>query len=400
MKPSLFVAAVLGFVGFVTSFGAHVVAVNLPSYAREVGAGLAVIGVLIAIYDFAEIVAKPLFGSLADHVGMKRTMLAGIVAFVLASLLYPFVDPRLLVVVRFLQGVGAAALSAVSLALVGVYFAENRGRAFGIYNAIKGSGYVISPVIGGAIVLQRNFAAIFYATAAIGVLAFLISLALPSPDSAEKPKLEDDDDFSLRSLALVFRQPELLKWYLVIVVNMFFVSILFGFLPVYISSLDYTPLESGVVISIVALAYLLVQPLAGWIADKVDTVTTIKVGLVLSALSVIAAPFTQGNSLIALSIVAGIGVGTVWTNSDLLVSRLAKEGRLGATMGVAGSFKEFGDMVGPLLIGLLSQWLGLIAGFVICGVLGLLSLVLVFGKGQGGVVQTAAHQSITKETND
>ena len=56
--------------------------------------------------------------------------------------------------VRFLQGVGAAALSAISLALVGVYFAENRGRAYGIYNAIKGSGYVVSPVIGGVIVLK------------------------------------------------------------------------------------------------------------------------------------------------------------------------------------------------------------------------------------------------------
>jgi len=51
-------------------------------------------------------------------------------------------------------------------------------------------------------------------------------------------------------------------------------------------------------------------------------------------------------------------------------------------MGVAGSFKEFGDMVGPLLIGALSQWLGLTAGFVICGVLGLMSLMLVFGQGQ------------------
>ena len=86
--------------------------------------------------------------------------------------------------------------------------------------------------------------------------------------------------------------------------------------------------------------------------------------------------------LVVLSIAAGIGVGTVWTNSDLLVSRLAKEGRLGATMGVAGSFKEFGDMVGPLLIGALSQWLGLTAGFVICGVLGLMSLMLVFGQDQ------------------
>ncbi len=381
MKPSLVVAAALGFVGFVTSFGAHIVAVNLPTYAKEVGIGLAMIGVLIAAYDFAEIVAKPLFGLAADRVGMKRTMLAGIAVFIFASLLYPLVDPRLLVVVRFLQGVGAAALSAISLALVGVYFAENRGRAYEIYNAIKGSGYVVSPVVGGVIVLKSNFTALFYATAAVGLLAFLITWTLPEPDMAERPKLDDDDDFSFRSLWLVVRQPELLTWYLIIVVNMFFVGILFGFLPVYISTLGYTPFESGVVISIVALAYLLVQPAAGRIADVTDAATTIKIGLVISALSVIAAPFTQGNLLVVLSIAAGVGVGTVWTNSDLLVSKLAKEGRMGATMGVAGSFKEFGDMVGPLLIGALSQWLGLTAGFVICGVLGLMSLILVFGEG-------------------
>ena len=72
-------ALILGFVGFVTSFGAHIVAVNLPFYAETVGVGVAVIGLLIAAYDFAEIIAKPLFGALADRQGMKRTMLAGIV---------------------------------------------------------------------------------------------------------------------------------------------------------------------------------------------------------------------------------------------------------------------------------------------------------------------------------
>ena len=121
MKTSLIYAVILGFVGFVTSFGAHVVAVNLPTYAKEVGVGLAFIGVLIAVYDFAEIIAKPIFGALGDRVGMKKTMLAGIVLFTLASILYPFINPQLLIVVRFLQGVGAAALSAVSLALIGVY---------------------------------------------------------------------------------------------------------------------------------------------------------------------------------------------------------------------------------------------------------------------------------------
>ena len=70
-------------------------------------------------------------------------------------------------------------------------------------------------------------------------------------------------------------------------------------------------------------------------------------------------------------------MGIVWTNTDTLVSKLAKEVKLEATMGAAGSFKEFGDMIGPILIGVLSQALGLTWGFVICGVLGLLSIALI-----------------------
>ncbi len=82
-------------------------------------------------------------------------MLLGIVVFILASLLYVVVSPKLLLLIRFLQGIGAAALSAVSLALIGVYFKENRGRAYGIYNALKGAGYVLSPLVGRNIVRKR-----------------------------------------------------------------------------------------------------------------------------------------------------------------------------------------------------------------------------------------------------
>ena len=81
-------AAILGFVGFVTSFGAHIVAVNLPVYARQVGVGVGTIGLLIAVYDLAEIVAKPTFGAIADRAGMKKTMLLGILVFIASSLAY------------------------------------------------------------------------------------------------------------------------------------------------------------------------------------------------------------------------------------------------------------------------------------------------------------------------
>lgn len=371
-------ALILGFVGFVTSFGAHVVAVNLPVYAKQVGVGVAVIGLLIAAYDFAEIVAKPLFGVLADRRGMKQTMLAGIVLFIAASLLYPWVDPRLLIVVRFLQGAGAAALSAVSLALVGTYYErEHRGRAYSLYNVVKGAGYVVSPVVGTAIVWKGNFATLFLAAAAVGVLALVLALFLPRANIASPDALDDNDGFSLRSLAVALSEPTLRPWYVVTLVNMFFVGILFGFLPVRVYALGYDPLVTGLILTTATASYLLIQPVAGILADRVSALWTIRVGLAGAGLGIILVPFVRDVPLVLATVLAGTGVGTVWTNTDAVISREARTGNLGATMGLAGSFKEFGDMVGPLLIGFLAQAFGLTVGFVLCGALGFASLALI-----------------------
>lgn len=367
-----FLIAVLGFVAFVTSFGAHVVAVNLPIYAKQVGAGLTVIGVLIAVYDFAEIFAKPVFGWIADRRGIKITMLVGIAFFSLASVSYLFVAPRLLILVRFLQGLGAAALSITSATLVAEYFAEDRGKAFGIYNSLKGAGYVLGPIIGGFIVWKSSFATIFLASSAAGALAFLLSLLLP-PTTTKTPL---DDDFSLKVFAASFRERNLLRWYVVIVVNMFMVGILFGFLPVYVNSLGYDQLKNGFIVAASTASYLLIQPLAGLLADRFGPTQVTYAGLGVSAFAIVLVPFTTGALLLSVAILGGLGVGTLWTNTDTAVSNLAKEGRLAATLGAAGSFKELGDMLGPLTIGFVSQLLGLKVGFVACGALGLGAIAL------------------------
>ena len=83
---------------------------------------------------------------------------------------------------------------------------------------------------------------------------------------------------------------------------MFLVGILFGFLPVYLHGLGYSALQSGTVVSIATAAYLLVQPLAGVLADRVDIRTTVIAGLALAALTVVVVTFTSGAPLIALVI--------------------------------------------------------------------------------------------------
>lgn len=381
---------ILALCGFVTSFGAHIVATNLPPYAEAVGAGALMIGLLIAVYDFAELVAKPAAGYIADRRGMKLILLAGLIVFILGSLLYLVIPPTFLLFVRFIQGLGAAALSTVSITLVAQYFAagSGRGRAFGIYNMLKGAGYVIAPALGGFLMQAHGFSMIFIVSAAVGLVALLLSLLLP----ADRPrKLADDDDgITLKEFFLIFREPRLLPVYGVIVVNMFLVGILFGFLPVYLHSIGYTPLQSGVTVSISTASYLLVQPLAGHLADKVAIRTTVLIGLLVAAIAIVATTFATGAALIVILILAGIGVGTVWTNSDALVSSMVEQSKLGASMGAAQSFKEFGDMVGPLLIGLLTQLFGVRTGFVACGAVAIAFVFLLARASRPA--QTAAPQ--------
>lgn len=371
---------ILALCGFVTSFGAHIVATNLPPYAQAIGAGAFVIGLLIAVYDFAELFAKPIAGFIADRRGMKLTLLAGLGIFIVGSLLFLVIDPKFLLLVRFIQGLGAAALSTVSITLVAKYFETGRGKAFGIYNAIKGAGYVIAPALGGFLIHGYGFAMIFIVSAGVGGLALLLSLFLPPDESKGEALKDDDDDLTLRQFFLIFKEPRLLPTYAVIVVNMFMVGILFGFLPVYLHSIGYTPLQSGTAVSAATLSYLLVQPFAGYLADRISIRLTILVGLTLAAVAIILTTFTTGASLLAVIIAAGIGVGTVWTNCDALLGALAEKKQLGASMGAAQSFKEFGDMIGPLLVGLVTQFYGVRVGFVSCGALALVFLPLIMRR--------------------
>ena len=154
---------------------------------------------------------------------------------------------------------------------------------------------------------RSNFATIFLASAGVGFVALLLSLGLPAVNGRSGARLpDDDDDFSLRSFLVVFREPALLPWYAVTVVNMFFVGILFGFLPVRAHPFGLSATTSGLLLSAVSLAYLILQPLAGSVADRSSPGFTIRLGLLLSGISVIAIPFVHGTALIATAVVAGL----------------------------------------------------------------------------------------------
>ena len=68
------------------------------------------------------------------------------------------------------------------------------------------------------------------------------------------------DDFSPKQILAAFWESGLLRWYTVIVVHIFMVGILFGFLPVYVNPPGYDQLWNGMIVTAATTSYLLIQP--------------------------------------------------------------------------------------------------------------------------------------------
>ena len=149
--------------GFVTAFGAHSIAASLGGYTHAQHASLLALGVLLAVYDGAEVVLKPVFGSLADRVGARPVLLGGLLAFAAASAAFVLAgDPAWVGLARFGQGAAAAAFSPAAGVLVARLTPNTgQGRGFGRYGAWKGLGYTLGPVLGGVLIAAGGYPLLF-----------------------------------------------------------------------------------------------------------------------------------------------------------------------------------------------------------------------------------------------
>jgi EmrB/QacA subfamily drug resistance transporter len=122
-------------------------------------------------------------GRSGDLLGRRRIFIAGILVFVLASLVGGFAtDQAWLLTARAVQGVGAAMAAPTALSLIGVTFPEGRprNRAIGVYSAVTILGIVVGLVAGGLLVTYASWRWVFYVNVPIGlVVAALAARVLP-----------------------------------------------------------------------------------------------------------------------------------------------------------------------------------------------------------------------------
>ncbi len=153
---------------------ASIVNVVLPTLSKSFSASLAAVQWVPMAYLLASGSLVLFFGRLGDLRGHRRVFLGGLLAFVGASLLCAAAPTiSALVAFRALQGVAAAALSSVPLAILTATFPPaERGKAIGLFAASISVGLAVGPSLGGFLAATFGWRAAFLVNLPFGLSAW------------------------------------------------------------------------------------------------------------------------------------------------------------------------------------------------------------------------------------
>ena len=186
--------AVIALAQLMVVLDATIVNIALPSAQADLGFGTDQRQWIVTAYSLAFGSLLLLGGRLGDLFGRKNTFIIGLVGFAVASVLGGLADSfGLLVAARALQGAFGALLAPSALGMLTTTFRDpkERGRAFGIFGSIAGSGAAIGLLLGGVLTEYASWRWCLYVNvvfAILGVIGALVFMA--RPPKVNRPRID------------------------------------------------------------------------------------------------------------------------------------------------------------------------------------------------------------------
>lgn len=171
------------------SLGTSIANIALPSLAHAFAAPFHDVQAVVVAYLAALTVAVIFAGRLGDRLGLKSMLVTGLVIFAVASLLCGLAPTLwMLVAARALQGIGAAFMMTLAMALMRDTAGEAHvGRAMGLLGTVSALGTALGPTLGGLIIPLAAWRGVFWVQVPLAVLALvLVVLGIPAEAANRK----------------------------------------------------------------------------------------------------------------------------------------------------------------------------------------------------------------------
>jgi EmrB/QacA subfamily drug resistance transporter len=393
---------------FMLQLDANIVAVSLPSISESLKANFAGIEWVVTAYtlSFASLLLPA--GALADRLGRKRILIAGLGVFTIASFFCGAApDLATLVAARAFQGAGAALQLSAALATLSSFFkGHERARAFAFWGSVVGIGISLGPVVGGLITQTFGWQWAFYINLPIGAVTisavviviedsrdpdavrfdlagvatfsaflFLTTLALISGNHdgwtsphiiaeglgaivflvifivVEKRQARPMVDFSF------FRQPTYLGANVAQFVFAAGLLTMLTFMPIYFQhALGMSPRSAGLAMLPMALPLFIVPRIVtAQLSHRLTGRTLLTAGLALVsgglAFMALVAGKLDYRLMLAGMLVTGIGAGLLNGETTKVGMTVIPPGRAGMASGISGTMRFTGIVIGFAALG-------------------------------------------------
>lgn len=177
VKPVRWVLASLSLAALLSSLGTSIANVGLPTLAQAFDASFPQVQWVVLAYLLAVTTLIVSAGRLGDLFGRRRMLLVGIALFSSASLLCALAPSlALLIAARAAQGLGAALMMSLAMALVGESVGkEQTGSVMGILGTVSALGTAMGPSLGGVLIDECGWPMMFLVSAALGLVTWLMA---------------------------------------------------------------------------------------------------------------------------------------------------------------------------------------------------------------------------------
>jgi len=326
----------------------------LPIYGETFSSSATLVGMLITIFGLARLVANYPTGLVYARIGPGPLMgfgngllLLGAVGAAMATDLY------FLLLCRLVQGLG----SGIFLTTMGVVVARqsraaSRGRFMALYQAAIFVGAGLGPAAGGFIAQGFGLAAPFWAYAVVSGLAMVVSLSVRKDSLAS---------------AAPESAPLLARASLVLRANLF-VSFVSGFvrtaalwqlIPLLAASRYSMGFDKiGIAVTVTSLANVVVLPISGWLVDRFGwrRLPALASFGFATSLALIAIYHAEWSFWVGVSL-AGIFGGLIGPATSTALIELTAPRTLPSAMGIQRTAADFGFVAGPVVMGVLADYL-------------------------------------------
>ncbi len=368
---------------FIDMLGMLMILPLLPFYAEKLGAGGAIVGLLVASFSVAQLLSAPYWGRFSDKYGRRPALIVSLVASAIAFVVFAYADSLwLLFVSRIVQGAGGGTVGVIQAYVADATRPEDRARALGWLSAATNAGVSIGPAVGSWLrPLGAEWPGLVAAVLCVVNMAFVWRY-LAEPRSATERKADHAQRGSSRTaVARVITHPQQPSSRLILIyaiaigafqgttaVLALFLAWKFGVTEL---SIGYFFTYMGV-LSVVTRALFL-----GPLVDKFGEARLSRIGLALLTAGLVGMGVAPNIPTLAIA-VGLLPLGTAFTFPCVtaLLSRVIESSQRGLYMGVQQTYGGISRVAFPVVFGIAYDRVGQASPFFISATMVLLTFWL------------------------